>query len=160
MNILFLDFDGVVNTPWWYKDENDKWNCRYFHPKDGKLNNEQAIQWVSEFCQLYNYSIVVTSTWRKFNFDCKTCLYDSGLRDNISVIGSTPVLHTRRGIEISQWLSEHPEYTNYLIFDDENDVEEHEMRLVQVSGSAGFTEDHFNHAVSLHKAFNVQKEAK
>ena len=59
--VLFLDYDGVVNTPMW----NEKGTiCRYNMPKDGKVNNFQAVQWISEFCQKFHFQIVVTSTWR------------------------------------------------------------------------------------------------
>lgn len=153
-NILFLDFDGVVNIPWWSFEKEKGWDCSYNHPGDGTVNNVQAVQWVSEFCQKYNYAIVVTSTWRMNGFDYKKCLYRSGLRKDIPVIGATPVFHTERGLEISSWLKDNPQYTNYLIFDDEADMGEHLDRLVQTKSSCGFTEDHYNHAVSLHKAFN------
>ena len=35
--------------------------------------------------------------------------------------------HTPRGKEIQQWLDEHPEVTNYVIFDDDSDMLEHQM---------------------------------
>ena len=65
MNVVFLDFDGVVNTPWWSRDESGDLKCKYNFPFDGKVNNWQAVQWVSEFCEKYNYDIVISSTWRK-----------------------------------------------------------------------------------------------
>lgn len=154
MNVVFLDFDGVVNTPMWYKDEDDKWQCRYNSPWDGVLNNPQAIQWVSEFCEKYDYHIVVSSTWRTMDFDYVKCLYDSGLRQGIGVIGETPRLYTERGYEIMRWLEANPDIENYLIFDDEDDMTVHMHRLVKCNQSVGFSQDSFNHAVSLHKAFN------
>lgn len=61
--VIFLDYDGVVNIPKW-ENRNGKWHCRYSNVLDGKVNDEQAVQWVSEFCQKYGFGIVVSSTWR------------------------------------------------------------------------------------------------
>ena len=154
MNVVFLDFDGVVNTPIWKRDDNYELHCEYNHPRDGYLNNFQAIQWVSEFCEKYNYHIVVTSTWRRFVEDLQELLDDSGLREGIKVIDRTEYyVGCSRGSEISDWLTKHPEVENYLIFDDEDDMDEHEFRLVKCNKMVGFTGDSFTQAVSLHEAF-------
>ena len=61
--VVFLDYDqdGVVNTSMW----NGKGTrCTYNFPSDNKVNNFQAVQWLSEACQKFHYDIVVTSTWR------------------------------------------------------------------------------------------------
>ena len=153
MNVIFLDFDGVINTPIW-SVKNGELSCDYNHPSDGTVNNFQAVQWVSEFCEKYNYHIVVSSTWRIGDFDLAKCLYDSGLRRRIKVIGVTPRLYTSRGDEITEWLELNQHVKNYLIFDDDNDMTKHMHRLVKCNQAVGFTMDSYNHAVSLHKAFN------
>lgn len=121
--VCFLDYDGVVNTPMW----NEKGtNSRYYFPSDGKVNNFQAVQWLSEACKKFHYDIVVTSTWRsKANY--KECLINGGLRDGIEVLGRTEDLHYEhpypektRGWEIKKYLEEHPEIEYYVIVDDEN----------------------------------------
>lgn len=154
MNIVFLDYDGVVNTPMWNEDGTQ---CRYNFPSDHAVNNFQAVQWVSEFCQKYDYSIVVTSTWRMDdNYDI--CLFNGGLRPGICLRGRTKVLHGTRGEEIELYLKEHPEVTGYLIFDDEADLTEAQKdRLVKTNGDVGFAEYDFKHAVRLHKKFNSTK---
>lgn len=158
MNVVFLDFDGVVNIPYWHKDENGKFRSDFNFPHDGTVNNFQAIQWVSEFCEKYNYNIVVSSTWRIGDFDCMKCLYDSGLRENIKVIGATPRIDgAKRGDEITEWLKQHAEVKNYLIFDDDTDMTIHIDRLVKCDCVVGFTLNQYNYAVSLHKAFNCSK---
>lgn len=45
--VIFLDYDGVVNTPMW---DTDGKHCSYAHPGDNKVNNFQAVQWLSEAC--------------------------------------------------------------------------------------------------------------
>ena len=153
-NILFLDFDGVINIPYWsYKK--GKLECDFNMPWDNKVNDFQAIQWVSEFCEKYNYEIVVSSTWRLNNYDYKTCLYNSGLRKTVKVVGATKSLVDKgRGDEISLYLKEN-NIKNYLIIDDDSfDLKEHGHRLIECDSNVGFTMPRFNYAVSLHDAFN------
>jgi hypothetical protein len=153
MNILFLDYDGVINTPMWNEDGS---RCRYGMPYDNKVNNFQAVQWVSEFCQKYNYAIVVTSTWR-MDYNWKECLINGGLRDGIEILGRTRIMHDR-GEEILDWLLEHPEVKNWLIFDDDpyDFSSEQCGRCVQTRPDVGFMQGDFNKAVALHKAFNKE----
>lgn len=156
MNIVFLDYDGVVNTPQWQHIDG-KWICRYSFPSDNKVNDTQALQWVSEFCEKYDYSIVVSSTWR-YNDNYKECLRNAGLRNCIKVLGKTPIsLGHGRGDEIGQWLSEHPDIQNYLIFDDDSDMGEHIGHLVKCTSSAGFREEEFKEAEKLHKKYFEQR---
>lgn len=152
VKVVFLDYDGVVNTPMW--DESGT-RCRYGMPYDNKVNNFQAVQWVSEFCQKYGYSIVVTSTWR-MDKNWKECLINGGLRDGIEILDRTSILHDR-GEEILTWLLDNPNIKNYLIFDDEvYDLDSEQCsRCVKTRSDVGFMENDFNKAVRLHKTFNA-----
>lgn len=153
MKVIFLDYDGVVNTPMW-SGRNGVFRCQFGFPCDNKVNNWQAVQWVSEFCEKYKYDIVVSSTWR-LDDNYKDCLINGGLRDGIKILGRTPVIYDgTRGDEISAWLSDHPEVDGYLIFDDEKDVVGHMTRLVQCDTGHGFGEREFNLAVTLDGALN------
>ena len=144
--VIFLDYDGVVNTPMW----NEKGtSCRYGWPSDGKVNNFQAVQWVSEACKKFHYDIVVTSTWR-LSEDYKECLINGGLREGIEILGKTDHLTVpegwSRGHEIQKYLDEHPEINYFMILDDENvpinEVQrEHFIQTVDAHG--GFNEADF-----------------
>ena len=138
--VIFLDYDGVVNTPMW----NDKGTkCTYNFPRDRKVNNFQAVQWISECCQKFHYDIVVTSTWRK-NANYKECLINGGLRPDIEILGCTedlwePDRHTCRGDEISKYLADHPEINYYMIVDDEDDMlPEQKDHFIQTNDDVGF----------------------
>ncbi len=135
--VIFLDYDGVVNTPMW----NEKGtSCRYGWPRDGKVNNFQAVQWLSEACQKFGYDIVVTSTWRRWD-NYKECLINGGLRKGIEVLGKTPIIHGQcRGFEIKSYLTEHPEIEYYIIVDDEADLLPEQLgHFILVDGDCGFT---------------------
>ena len=149
--VIFLDYDGVVNTPMW--NENGT-HCGYNYPGHNKVNNFQAVQWISEFCKKYDYDIVVTSTWR-YDDNYKECLINGGLREGIKILGRTPVLSWKisdgysRGDEIAAYLKDNPEIKHYIIIDDEEDfLPEQQEFFVQTNGDYGF---------GMHDMFECQK---
>ena len=153
-NVVFLDYDDVVNRAMW-KNVNGHWRCFYNFPEDNSVNDEQAVQWVSEFCQKFNYSIVVSSSWRT-DGNYKECLLNAGLREGIEIEGCTPVLFDGdRGDEIMLYLKEHPDVTGFLIFDDmpPEYFSGCADRLVQCL-NGGFGRPEYSAACSLHYAFN------
>ena len=87
MKVIFLDYDGVVNTPIW----DDRGNIDHNYPSDGKVNNYQAIMWLNHLIWRTNAKIVVSSTWRYCCNDTsyQDCLYNAGLSKEIEIIGCT-----------------------------------------------------------------------
>lgn len=155
MNVIFLDYDGVVNIPMWNEDGT---HCRYNFPDDNKVNHFQAVQWISEFCLKYDYKIVVSSTWR-MDDNYKECLINGGLREGIEILGKTKRLGSTRGHEIDVYLEEHPEITGYIIIDDDDDFtnKQHD-RFVETRDDVGFMEHDYNKARRIHYKFNANKE--
>lgn len=145
-NILFLDYDGVVNTKMWssYRGE---WECRYNFPCDGKVNNEQAVQWVSEFCEKYKYDIVVISSWRTEN-NYANCLINAGLRKSIRILGRVSPSKSKSEA-IRDYIKDHGEIRRYLIFDDEH-IPKHYRHLVRCNPTRGFSEVEYNKAAKKH----------
>lgn len=135
MKVIFLDYDGVVNIPMWHKKEDGTFYCTYNFPGHNRVNNEQAVQWISEFCLKYGYSIVVTSSWR-FDDNYRECLINAGLRDGIQILGRTDEIRDKddywldRGYEIDKYLKEHQEITDYLIIDDEDCFLDHQKSFL------------------------------
>lgn len=135
MNILFLDYDGVVNTLMW--DAEGK-KTSFNFPHDNKVNNFQAVQWVSKFCKEKDYKIVVTSTWRVHE-NYKECLINGGLWKDVEIIGQTPVSENRnRELEIKEYIEEH-NIKNFIIVDDENVYNELESHFIECDMDIGFT---------------------
>lgn len=148
MNVVFLDYDGVVNTPMW---DDTGTTCNYGHPFGGKVNNFQAVQWLSEFCQKFDYSIVVTSTWRSSS-NYKDCLISGGLRSGIQILGKTRRLDDHcRGDEIQDYLDNHQEIENFIILDDESDMAHLKDHLIRCNSVVGFTLVEYEKAKSLHE---------
>lgn len=155
MNILFLDYDGVVNTPMWGYTSTGQLRCTYNFPSNNEVNNFQACQWVSEFCEKYNYQIVVTSTWR-LHENYISCLYNGGLRRNVFVVGKTKSLSfvgKKREDEIQAYLDEHPDIENFIILDDEH-IEGFDGHFVLCEQDCGFNYKEFIQAEELHKKMN------
>lgn len=144
--VVFLDYDGVVNTPMWH-EKDGKFVCTYAF--EHAVNNYQAVQWLSEFCLKYGYDIVVTSTWRK-DPDYAQCLINAGLRDGIKILGRTKEIrglddyYRDRGHEVDDYLKEHPEITDYLIIDDEDCFLDHQKKFfIKTRDDVGFNEADF-----------------
>lgn len=136
MKVVFLDYDGVVNTPIW----NEEGKCKYNFPSDGKVNNYQAIMWVNELCKKTGAKIVVSSTWRycchRNEVSYQDCLYNARLNKDIEIIGCTDWFgNETRTDEIKSYLLKHPEIENYVILDDE---EVDDDNFVQCNGYFGF----------------------
>lgn len=156
INVVFLDYDGVVNTPMWNKDGT---NCTFNFPEDGKVNNFQCVQWVSEFCQKFNYEIVVSSTWREDD-NYKECLINGGLRKGIEILGATPHLPWEsRGAEIKEYLKAHPEIENFLIFDDDDDMDNLKDHLIRSDTNVGFGLNEYNKAARKAIEFNTRAKS-
>lgn len=152
--ICFLDYDqdGVVNTPMWNAEGTV---CSYGFPNQGKVNNFQAVQWLSEACQKFGYDIVVTSTWR-LDDNYKECLINGGLRKGIEVLGRTPRFSGQpRGTEIKAYLEEHPEIQYYVIVDDEADMLPEQMsHFIKTNGDTGFNLSEFKRFEEIFESDN------
>lgn len=145
MKVIFLDYDGVVNTPIW--DENGK--CRFCFPDDGKVNNYQAVMWVNELCKKTGAKIVVSSTWRYTSHDIsyQDCLYNGGLNKDIEIIGCTEWFgNETRTAEIKSYLEKHPEIDKYVILDDDNVLD---SCFVKCNANYGFGIEEFYKAKTL-----------
>lgn len=68
-----------------------------------------------------------------------------------NIYGITPGTTKRyRGEEIQMWLDEHPEVTNYVIIDDDNDMlDSQESHLVQTSWYDGIQDYNVERAINI-----------
>ena len=130
MKVLFLDVDGVLNC----------WGS-------GQPFEEELVEELSRVIRLSGASVCVSSTWRKLEGHRETLL---GLLTRIGarVVGWTPdlgsngaTLQVVRGQEIQAWLDEHPEVSEFVILDDNDDMAHLMHRLVLTNGYTGLTRD-------------------
>lgn len=144
--VVFLDFDGVVNTLMIYKEpikarrllQKDGYYFDLCYPQDKRVSNTQAVLWLEKLCKEFNADIVITSTWRKdYELACE-CLYNSGLSKEIKIIDKTPWLDGYRGTEIDAWLKKHS-CSTFVILDDDTDMAPYMDHLVKTDFDTGIT---------------------
>lgn len=150
IDVVFLDFDGVINTPM-LTEANMRRGHAYNHEEDRKVNNYRAICYLNELCHLEKLKIVVSSTWRMADkqYPVAKALYNSGLDLDIEVIGCTPILHQDRGIEIKNFLVSHPQIDRFVILDDDSDMADLIDYLVLCNHEVGFGAPEFLVAIKL-----------
>lgn len=125
LNILFLDFDGVLVT---------ERNARKDLPREdefGPLFDEECVQLLRDCnLDLHHVQVVITSTWRYQGLEAMRQMW---MQRNmpLPLLDITP-LHaadeallngadsaTCRAIEVRAWLDAHPEVYKFAILDDE-----------------------------------------
>lgn len=139
--IIFLDFDGVLETIYWNQAEDGTWTLNAHKTKTEQLNNKQAIGWMNELYKKVPYDIVVSSTWRiRRNIETlQNIITDSGFNPEIKVIGKTPVEYLPRGIEIQNWIDKNNFKGKFIIIDDDSDMCGLIGNLVRTDCQLGFT---------------------
>lgn len=149
--IIFLDFDGVVETIYWEKAKDGTWSYNIHKFGREELNNKQAIGWLNELYSKVPYDIVVSSTWRiGMSVDeLQNLLRKSGFNRNIKVIGKTPVLYQQRGLEIQEWIDTAEFKGNFIIIDDDSDMCHLLPRLIRCDCQLGFTIYDYQKALTL-----------
>lgn len=154
MKVLFLDFDGVLNshqsaTFWHNKRDQAKWENELYKEWQGSLKEYLA----QEFCpialsnveelvrRIPDLKIVVSSTWRLGETveTLKKILHPAKLVSD-AIIDVTPYIgfSKPRGQEIQLWLDKHPDVTNFVIVDDDGDMEHLMSWLILIDAEHGF----------------------
>jgi len=151
--ILFLDIDGVLNSEEFYKNE--------FKTGDRKSRfDSSAISIIKKIIQEYSLEIVISSTWRFGAIDLlMNELQKNNLIQYVHNDWYTPVIHpAHRGTEIKYWLDLHPDVTEYLIIDDdENILEEQKNNFVKTCIQKGLRSEHYNRVRAIFsKVMTVQ----
>lgn len=155
MKVIFLDIDGVLNSEAFWEKE-----AQYIKKQkaldSGRTRDEasalanidpHAVERIMKIVKETSAEIVVSSTWR---FD-DSIYYKLRFMGIPLIYGITPGTVKRyRGEEIKMWLDEHPEATNYVIIDDDNDMlDEQDSHLVQTSWLTGITDYDVEKAIKI-----------
>lgn len=162
MKVLFLDFDGVLNSEKWFRA-----NILKIQSQSGLLWRHQCeldpecLARVTRIIEDTQCKVVVSSSWRigMSVQELQECLKAAGgpvIAD--AIIDTTPTWSeiemtikgrtAIRGDEVQAWLDEHLDVERHVILDDDSDFLEGQP-LVQTSWSAGITEMHVLHAKEI-----------
>lgn len=152
MKIIFLDFDGVMDTAY------------YSHVlgKEGRSDNDEfgavfdpnCVKNLKEIVDKTNAEIVVTSSWKSLMSyeDLLNMWEQRGLPGFVIDMTPSSPECKHRGDEIDAWLKECKDKCQYVILDDfdESNFKEHQLsRLVVVNPYHGLDENVAERAIKL-----------
>lgn len=132
-NIVFLDFDGVLNL-----DINNY---------TGNFKAKEPIENLNKFCLENEFKIVVISSWRK-SLNYMEILYESGLDRRIEILGATETLEKDRETEVIDYLEKHQNINKFIILDDGNFYELKKYQI-QTIFEKGFDNKKYQEAIEL-----------
>ena len=122
MNVIFLDFDGVLTTIHGFLDEDVERRIKILADICHKYDCKVVIEAASKDA-IYEDTLEIYSDWVEFVFDCFK-------KYKIECIGRTPNVTRKLGKftyidmwkedEIIQYLKEHPEVEHYCVIDDDD----------------------------------------
>lgn len=157
MKIIFLDFDGVLNS--WEFQEREI--ARDPSIKGGVIGIDPlAVARLNRIVKETGAYVVVSSTWRRLE-ETNTVRKLQELLDSKGfegrVVGRTAVLWSgHRGREIDHWLEDQDQrdwrsndVESFVILDDDSDMEPHMSRLVQTSMDDGLQDRHVDQAIYM-----------
>lgn len=146
MNIIFLDIDGVLNSHRKLIEvynKTHKPHSGYNYPFD-----ELCLENLKTLVEATNSKIVITSSWQK-DEEGRDKLIQT-LKDyslDQYIIDYTPILHQKRGIEIQSYLSTLEHEPNFIILDDDTDMEDLTEYLIKTNISVGLTKENIEEAI-------------
>lgn len=147
MKIVFLDFDGVLNSRTWMMNNQHRvaTNHMWLH----ETVDELAVARVEIICKATGAKVVVSSTWRRVHSleKLRSILANHGFTGE--VVGTTPTLGSARGNEIAQWLNTNGPIEGFVIIDDDSDMVHLSHKLVQTQFEFGLVDSDVPKAVEV-----------
>ena len=132
MKVIFLDKDGVLNSDEYF----DKIQGLDIEGIQSDVDLEK-VKLLKEAVDETGAKVVITASAR---YTTNGKLLMQLLREYQILVDLTPFINNNRGIEIKQWLSEHPDTEDFVILDDEifNFYDEELMKkLIKISNGNG-----------------------
>ncbi len=144
--IIFLDIDGVLNSKSHLIEIYNKYKrpfSGYDYPFD-----EVCINYLKRIIELTDSQIVITSSWRK-DVEGRNKIESILKEYNLDgyLLGYTPVLNQKRGIEIETFLNSLDYNPNFIILDDDSDMGNLIEHLIKIDSNVGLNEDDLNKGV-------------
>jgi hypothetical protein len=149
MKIIFLDFDGVLNSHKFFISQEGLKIVRLYGDLDETLDPTK-IALINQLVDQTGAQVVVSSSWRITHTleSLNAILARHGA--TFKLIGETPYLGKYRGAEIADYLSglkEQP--THFVIIDDDSDMGEVKSHLVKTSMMSGMDEGHLKDCLTM-----------
>lgn len=158
MRVIFLDFDGVLNSEGSFLYENKRRNRYKEHGVKGPVNQTLCNVCTSNFQMILDkyrdVQIVISSTWRElFTIEWLKEKLESYHISSARVIGHTPSdPGGNRGLEIATWLNNNPDVTHYIVIDD------NEWGIPQLHGYDRFVKTTWESGLTFEKALEAMEK--
>lgn len=149
MKLIFLDFDGVLNSREWFNTNLDMIQKQKTHlTRSLEQLDPAAVKLVSDFANEVNADTVISSTWRRlFTLtEIQSLLVVRGWKARLPFAVTPKTDKAFRGDEVRIWMETNnfdPWVTRHVIFDDDSDFNPGQP-LVQTSFLSGITEAHID----------------
>lgn len=150
MKIIFLDFDGVLNSLWFFFHALRKARDHAIITDPDTELDPKAVKYLNDLVAVSGAKVVISSSWRLVYPIGRLIQVLEGAGFKGEVIDVTPFLRgERRGMEIGAWLGEHPEVESFVILDDKSDMGWLSHRLVQTDAGKGLKSKHVMAALQM-----------
>lgn len=143
MKVIFLDVDGVLNNPRTKTRTRDGW----------RFVDDYLVERLAQIVRATQAKVVLSSSWREGWDDNE--IYFQDLRRklvsyNIPLQDRTGEWRKTRAQEITEYLAQHPEITNYVILDDVPDFSSIGYKNVVLTNDLlGLTEQNVKEAIEI-----------
>lgn len=147
--ILFLDFDGVLNTEHYQgllQYQGKPWQDEY-----GAFFDPKAVKQLKRIIDATDADIVVESSWKYLGLDAMKELWEVRNLPG-TIIDITPsLLGKNKGVEIASWLSKYAKQDiRFVIIDDEYVILDSQLpHFILTNPYEGITEEQANRAISI-----------
>lgn len=138
MKVLFLDFDGVMNSHSGYVMRNYEGEAL---EEEYLLFEEhiEVLNWLMN--EVPDTKIIISSTWRKYLKlkEMRDKMVEKGFQYPDAVIGVTPIGKSR-GLDIKDWLENNKDndIESFIIVDDANIKEYKDDHFIRIHPNYGF----------------------
>lgn len=145
--IIFLDFDGVLNSASWFKTIHESREGKPYvssFERSTEQLDPRCVKMISDLAVSTGSNIIVSSSWRILHelHEIQDILEARGMVKEVLPIGVTPDSHKRfRGDEVKMWLAQNPRVHTHVIFDDDGDFYS-DQPLVKTSWEDGLLPHH------------------
>lgn len=156
MKLIFLDFDGVINSHEYMFFNREKWESR----DDSEMIDSDALILLNKIIEETEAKVVISSSWR-LHFEIeelKGFLSKKGFIGEVIDktsdgfwIDKENHISSQRGHEIQKWLYEHSKSNieSFVILDDNSDMVHLMPYLVQTTWQYGLQEEHVRKAIEI-----------
>jgi hypothetical protein len=146
VRVIFLDFDGVLNSrEWFIKNQKMIQSRKSILTRSREQLDPAAVKLVSDFALEKDADTVISSTWRRLHTlkEINAMLKARGWQARLPFDVTPKTDEGFRGDEVNRWLWDNRPIHPHVIFDDDGDFHP-DQPIVQTTFEFGITEAHID----------------